>query len=436
MRDSPDGSPTLLEVRAKHLQDYLCARGMGLVVSSFRIRSEIAEDVAHVSWAEGEVEEKGRLDRWVGRSTAIDERGGLYGESVHVTHVRRTDLNPEDDVPVLGPPTAANLQSTSWTKQFSGKKLYLISGELWRTEWLSPASQSPIVLGDEMPKLVSFIIDATGERASADELVNSGGWLWFSPKVIPALIERRGGSLRWYTRDTGAVACSPSQDVHFGVNSVGLVNVFARDIALLPEWQQREWAAQNTYPDGKLSDELKASQIDASPASTVAPEAILEEALDQLQELAQAKLKIKLRRQHRLVPDLIPRTHRFRANDSNGLFELAKDLTRITADDIDKKQLQTIVGPPTDERWGSLKSLEKVLASKIDPAHAHAIIGPLFGLYELRSADAHLPSDDLEDSMKLIGVEVDSPFVVQGYQMLDAVVTSLQEIGKLIEDRW
>ena len=97
---------------------------------------------------------------------------------------------------------------------------------------------------------------------------------------------------------------------------------------------------------------------------------------------------------------------------------------------------KTIVGPTNDESWGSLKSLEKVLASKIAPGDSRTIVGPLFGLNKLRAADAHLPSGDLEVSMTLVGVDTGSPFVVQGYQMLHAVVTALQEIRKTIEDCW
>lgn len=77
-----------------------------------------------------------------------------------------------------------------------------------------------------------------------------------------------------------------------------------------------------------------------------------------------------------------------------------------------------------------------MLASKIDPSHARAIVGPLFGLYELRAVDAHLRSNNLEASMKLIGIDAASPPAVQGYQMLHVVVTVRQEIGKVIEDRW
>ena len=71
-----------------------------------------------------------------------------------------------------------------------------------------------------MPKSASFIIDARGKQATAGELVDSGRRLWFNPKFAPALIDRRGGSLRWYTRHTGAVACSPTYDVRFGGNAI------------------------------------------------------------------------------------------------------------------------------------------------------------------------------------------------------------------------
>ena len=203
-----DGSAALLEARASHLRDYLCARSMGLVVSSYRERSEIIEDASHISWVANDVEEKGEHDRWIGRRMDIHEGGKPYGGSVFVAHVSRTDVNPEDDVPVLRLPTDANVQSSSWTRQFRGRKLYRIFGELWRTEWLEPASQSPIVRGDKLPPSVSFIIDAEGRQATTAELVESGRWLWFRPTVVPALIDRRGGSLRWCTRDTGNVACS------------------------------------------------------------------------------------------------------------------------------------------------------------------------------------------------------------------------------------
>jgi hypothetical protein len=431
-----DGSKSRLEVRASHLRDYLCARGMGLIVTSYRDRSEIVQDASHILWPNDHVEDKSDHERWAGRKMAIHEGGEPYGEEMAVFHVARTDVNPEDDVPILGLPTDENLESSSWTRKFEGAKLYRIWGELWRTEWIDPASESPIVRGDKLASTVSFVIDAEGKKAAADTLVDSGRWLWFRPTVIPALMNRRGGSLKWYTRDTGAVACLSGYDVHFGVNSIGLVTVYAKDVALLPEWQQRIWAAHNVGPEGKISEELQASQVHARPARTKAPEDFIEKGLDRLQERAIAKLGVPILREHSYVRELIPRIHRFRATDREGLFALAKDVARITADDLDEKQLQTIVNPPKGEKWGSLKSLEKVLALKISADDARAMLRALAGIYDLRLADAHLPSEKTLDAIKLIGLDEAVPFVHQGYQLLDAAVSSLYRICGVIEKEW
>lgn len=75
-----DGSPSLLEVRASHLRDYLCARGMALYVTSYRDRVEIFEDASHIAWPENPIREINDNDRWEGRVIAIHEGGMPYGE--------------------------------------------------------------------------------------------------------------------------------------------------------------------------------------------------------------------------------------------------------------------------------------------------------------------------------------------------------------------
>ena len=111
-------------------------------------------------------------------------------------------------------------------------------------------------------------------------LADSGRSLWFKPDVVTALADRRAGSLGWYTRDTGSVSCSPDCAVHFGINQLGLVNVFAEDVVLLPEWQQQIWAGHNVGPEGGVSEELLASQVRARPAETQVLEEFFTEGLE------------------------------------------------------------------------------------------------------------------------------------------------------------
>lgn len=428
-----DGSPYLIEVRASHLRDYLCARRMALYVTSYRDRIEVFEDIRHISWSKNSIRENRGNALWEGRVLEIHEGGMPYGKETAIFHIVRTDVDQEEDVPVFGLPTDDNVTSQSWTKKHTGRKLYQVKGELWRNEWIEPATKSPIVRDDEIPPTVFFITDAEGKQENRETLIEGGRWLWFRPEVIPALAHRRGGSLHWYTMDTGSIGCSPDYEVHFGVNSLGLINVYAKDIACLPDWQQKILSGYNISPEGKVSEELLASQIKAEPAETQAPEEFLAKGLSLLNHLTEEKLGITIIRQHDMVPDLIARAHRFRATDREGLFALAKDLARLTADSIDAGALQKLVSPPKGTKWGSLKSLENLLATKIDLNSARAMLSPLVGIYELRHADAHLASQDVSEALSLVRVDQNMPYITQGYQLLRACVSSICDICRVIE---
>jgi hypothetical protein len=430
-----DSSPCLLEIRGSHLRDYLCARGMVLYVTSYRERVKVIDDAGHISWPENPMRESDEHNRWEGRVLAIHEGGMPYGQKAAVLHIVRTDVDPDDDVPVLGPLRDENVISNRWTKEHIGKKVYRVDGALWRSEWIEPASQSPIVRGDKVPPTVFFVTDAKGKQENRETLVAEGRWLWFRPEVISVLAHRRGGGLRWFTRDTGLVGCSPDYGVRFGVNSLGLINVYAKDIALLPEWQQKVWSGCNVSPDGKVSEELLASQIKADPAKTRAPEALLTDGLSRFKHLAKSKLQMAIVREHDQIANLIARVHRFRATDKAGLLALAKDLARLTADSIDVSALQKFVVPPKGRQWGSLKSLENLLATRIDPSRARAIMTPLVGIYELRHADAHLPGREIDEAFSMVKVDQNAPFVTQGCQLLNACVSSLCDICEVLE-KW
>ena len=368
------------------------------------------------------------MDRWEGRISEIHEGGMPFGESMAVSHFTRTDVDPEEDVPTFGLPTDDSIISNSWTKKYRGKKLYIIEGEFWRKEWIDPAITSPLVREDEEMPTVFFITDAEGKRESKESLIHGGRWLWFRPEVVMALTHYRGGSLSWYTRYTGSVSCSPDYEVTFGINPLGLINVYAKDIGLLPEWQQKIWAGYNVAPDGKVSKELLKSQVEAQPADTQAPETYLTVGLNLLKEVSKDKLGFSVLREHESLPELIENTHRFRAIDKAGLYSLAKDVARLTADSIDATAIQTIVKPPKGEKWGSLKSLEYLLTQRVDPQTARSILTSLVGAYELRLGDAHLPSEKIEEAFDLANIDQNLPLIYQGYQLLDECVKSIFRI--------
>lgn len=427
-----DGRAVSLSIKASYLKDYLCARKMALYMTSYRSRRQIVEDRGHIKWDSPMVEET-KSDKWEGRVNEITEGGDPFGSSYAVFHMSRTDVDYDEDIPEHGFPTDDNVETKSWEGKFEGKKLYYVEGELWRNEWIEPVLKSHLVCGEELEPTAFFITDNNGKSENRRTLVNGIRWLWFNPSVIEAILNIRGSSLGWYTRNTGTVGCSPGYEVHFGINSIGLINVLAEDIALLPDWQQRVWAGYNVPPDGKVSAELLMSQMEAKPASTQAPEEYLSRGIVLLNKLIRDKFGVSVFKEHADANKILKRIHRFRAVTKQGLFELAKDIYRFVGEKIDTEEIKKVVNPKKDEKWGQLKSLEKLLVLKVGKEASYSLVSPLWGVYSLRLADSHLPSADISKAYSLCRIDIEEPSVIQGYQLIDTCVTCIYDICKALK---
>jgi hypothetical protein len=170
------------------------------------------------------------------------------------------------------------------------------------------------------------------------------------------------------------------------------------------------------------------AQAEGEPARTHAPEAFLMKTLELLNQAAKKRFGIEVIKSHPEHDRLLRLVHRFRAVDEAGFYALAKDLARLTADSIDVAGLQTIVSVPKGQKRGSLKSLESVLATVLAPEEARSTMTPLFGTYELRLADAHLPTSELEKSFEMVNAKREAPWINQGAQLLDSVLGALSRI--------
>jgi hypothetical protein len=218
------------------------------------------------------------------------------------------------------------------------------------------------------------------------------------------------------------------------MNELGLITVYAKDIALLPEWQQRIWASYNVSPDGGISKELHASQVLAEPARTVAPEPLFAEALQVIDAISIEKFGFSFILKHASVSEILPAIHRFRALDRAALFYLAKDVARVIVDNIDASALQKVVAPPKGTKWGSIKSLENLVALGVGDTKARAMLGPIAGIYKLRHADAHLPGSDVDQSLALVRVDQSAPVVVQGFQLLKSDIDALGGVARTLKN--
>jgi hypothetical protein len=240
-------------------------------------------------------------------------------------------------------------------------------------------------------------------------------------------LARRGGYLAWYTADTGKLGAAKPYSVHFGVNALGLINVYAKDISYLPETHKKLWVAHNCSPEGQVSRELLMSQMEVKPANTVAPEVSLWRSVDSLQTAFTNKFSRPLFRGTMGEPSARLRIHRFHAIDREGIFYLSKELTRGLIEWFDITSLKKLT-PSQDNKLGSLKRLEKLVSAT--GAEGYRIMGPLFAVYDLRIADAHISSSDVSDKFQLLGLAPRADnYVEQGKMLLQKVADTLVTIS-------
>jgi hypothetical protein len=252
----------------------------------------------------------------------------FYGGQTAVLSLSRTDADPDEDVPEFDQGSDENTSSESRTFGDTGRQLYRLEGEIWAQEWVEPADVSWRIAEERPPSMVSFLVDTSGARMNADALNDEdiGRYLWFRPEVVNDILSKRGARLEWHTKQTGSINLTHGYYTHFGINKIGLLNVYAYDVAKLPEWQRLLWQGHNVAPDGGVAAELLAAQMEAKPAGTYPPEKYLGPALRDLDILFSRRFSTNLFRNHAERDEILRNIHRFRALQVDGVFDLAKDI--------------------------------------------------------------------------------------------------------------
>ncbi len=388
MKRNEDGQPVLLEIRSEFLADYLAAREMELFCSSYSERIVVSQTDPGYGWHEGKFHDQ------VGRDIL---------EAITTT---------------AGYPYPTG---TFWTR-----------GAIWRTEWVEGGKLSTRVRGDKNPQEIAFALKNDGSRVSGNQLKGAMSWLYFDPALVTTLLRHRGGRLHWASQETGGLGATRFT-LHFGLNDLGLITVFAKDIGDLAEWEQRLWSAHNVTPEGGVSRELFAAQMEVNPADTTAPETELPKVLESLDTAFRKHYGVNLLREHEAVESLLRRAHRFQAVEVGGLLELAKELTRLFVERVDVDAVVAQIALAKGEKKpGSLKAIERLLSGMVSVDEARTVMAPLFGIYDLRLADAHLGSGLIDTGKKRAGVDDGAPAAMQGRQLLQGFVNTITRITDII----
>lgn len=427
-----NGEQCLIEIKREFLLDYLAARNLSLRLSYYRQR---VENVASIKTSEYANLASHKEQRDGGRyELLIREINDVFGGSWALFRAWRTDVDEDEDAPVMGPETDENTDFEKSQGRKGGYDGVRVEGEFWRDEWIEHQGISTRVRGDSDNNLPSFIVETDGTRLASVELDNEdvGRWLWFRSSIVNELLDLRGFSLQWYSAETGGIISTSGYSIHFGINSSDLITVYAYDVARLPAWEQHIWAAHNIAPDGKVSSELLDSQVKAKPASTHAVEELFFHVIDLLETGFREVFNVPLFTHEIDRTEAMKQVSRFASKDQNSLLRLAKELVRVFSDRLDVRELRKLSTHANKDKLGSNKLLEDILAQKIGQEKARKIFGPIAGAYDMRVGDAHPTSSKIGDALKLAGIDDSNSYLKQGEQLISNFGQSIWWIGKLL----
>jgi hypothetical protein len=429
------GHHRLIEIKREFLIDYLAARNLSLRLSYYRQRAENVEALEGSAYANlvnrQEQRDGGRFE------LLIRSLEDVYGGSWASSRVWRTDVDENEDAPVMGPERDDNTGSESSRGYWGGYKGVRVEGEFWRDEWIEHQGQSVRVRGDADKSLPQFIVETDGTRMASADLNNEdiGRWLWFRSGVVNELLNHRGFSLQWYTAETGGIRSTSGYVTHFGINSSDLITVYACDVACLTGWEQHVWAAHNLVPDGKASNELLAAQVRAQPASTHAVEELLFKSMRMLEAGFRQELNVALFTHDIDDAAVMQHVSRFASKDQASLLRLAKELIRVFSDRLDARALRKLSTHAEKDKFASNKLLQDVLAQKVGHDRARLAFGAITGAYDMRVGDAHPTSSKIGDALKLAGIDESCSFLRQGEQLISNFGQSVWWIGKLLFEK-
>ena len=424
------GEHQLIEIKREFLLDYLAARNLSLKLSYYRQR---VENITSLETSEYHGLEDCQEERDNGRfELLIRNLNDVYGGSWAMFRTWRTDVDEEEDAPIMEPETNENTDYESSKGNKDGYNGIRVESEFWRDEWIEHQGISNRVRGDIDTNLPQFIIETDGTRMTSAELNNEdiGRWLWFRSNIINELLGFRGFTLKWYTAETGAIQSTSGYSVHFGINSVDFITVYAYDIARLPSWEQHIWAAQNVVPEGKVSKELLDSQVKALPAATYAVEELLFKVMEMLEGEFRKEFNVSLFSHDIEHIEALKKISRFQSKDQASLLRLAKELVRVFSDRLNIQELRSLSTHSKKDELGSNKLLQDILSQKVGNDTARKIFGPIVGAYDMRVGDAHPTSSKIGEALKLAGINNEDSFLRQGQQLISNFGQSIYWIAK------
>jgi len=354
-------------VHVDYLRDFLCARGFGLIISTV-------------------------ADRFANTATQEELR------------IKPIEQNPFDDwasvTNVVHPP--GSLSPNYYTARTSLYwNLIVLPYDVPRVE------RTPWYYFGEIPESskvpVMFNVDAAGHKAELTDK-SCPTYLYFKPSVLKRYLESSHRTVNFHMQSWGVVYDSIHKvRVDVGVNSKGLVNAFAPDLAKLPSNEQSYWAAFSTIPDGEICSELYETRMNNNPPESYSNIDLIQQSIDQLNKAFSNVYGIPLHDGKQPNKKDIRRINIGPlGNEVEELTQLAQKLYEFVVEGIPIKPLREIVRQfeePNTE-WRQIRLLHEIAVHRSrEEGQVRAATDILRSLNRMRIAQAHRSSGDIRDAL-------------------------------------
>jgi hypothetical protein len=301
----------------------------------------------------------------------------------------------------------------------------------------------------EESELPMFIVNNEGKKQTLPQNgfipnyiengIGSFGYLYFRSEVLQKYLQISGYSVSFHMRNWG-IASLPGDKgtVDVGINSQGLVNAFAPDIAKLNASEQAYWASFSSLPSGEVCEELFQTRMQQNPPHSPGVIELIQEVRTLLEEVFKKRYGLDL---YNLITPNKAEMSKLSVgpitNQSVEVFALARILYGWVVETMQIASLRSCLstfGVTADNKIRQIKLLENILIAKgLEEVQAHSITAPLVGLNELRISSAHLGIIELQSGLELMGASKPPETMRAGWTLcVDAVATSLKSIAVAI----
>jgi hypothetical protein len=211
----------------------------------------------------------------------------------------------------------------------------------------------------------------------------------------------------FHVRHWGGASSPGGYSIDVGINSEGLINAFAPDLAKLSTAEQQYWASYSSLPNGEICEEMFQTRMQQRPPNSPGVIDLVQDALDSL------SAAFKRRYASDLFDEGTPSDSDLNhlsvgpiGRDFTEVFDLSKELYKWTIERMQTRSLRTALERKAEinKDWKQIKLISVLLDLRgLNSNDTQMVVGPLYGLNELRIASAHTAPPDLDEIFKRMG---------------------------------